>query len=157
MKKLFLNQLKPIRQQIISDIYLAVLKMRSILRPIICLDTQKSYLKHIKKGNGWGKDSSSFELKLIILFVFLSMLLSFPFSFLCRSDKQLEWLIDYYHNLLRKIYVQFDDAAEDETRKEDQEDLTAEQKEAKDKLLRQRTLTQYLKVIHSFAVFVAVC
>lgn len=60
-----------------------------------------------------------------------------------RADKELDWQVDYFHNLLRKIFLQFDKNGEIT---EEKDNLTPEQKEALEKLTKQRTLTQYLKV-----------
>lgn len=60
-----------------------------------------------------------------------------------RANKELDWQVDYFHNLLRKIFVQFDEG--DKSRAE-KTDLLPEHKEALEKLQKQRTLTQYLKV-----------
>lgn len=68
-----------------------------------------------------------------------------------RGNKQLEWQVDYFHNLLRKIFVQFDESAEDGKRKEERNNLTPEQREAQDKLLKQQTLTQYYKDCIAFS------
>lgn len=62
-----------------------------------------------------------------------------------RVNKQLDWQVDYFQNILRKIFVQFDENAEDGRRREERQELTLEQREALDKLLKQRALTQYYK------------
>lgn len=64
-----------------------------------------------------------------------------------RADKELDWQVDYFHNLLRKIFLQYD---EDGNRRKEK-DLNPEHKEALERLQKQRLLTQYLKDCIVFA------